>query len=182
MEVNFSGKVFIKQGTIYSYSGNLTFWVKPRREESAPALVIVSGTGKLLLTDRQRDITVLQIDEEEIFVEPSHLLACEETLMPHHAVIEKTDGDPAGGMHVLMIKGTGVVALSLATSPLVMTVQKDYPVNVSSASLISWSGDLTPTLVQDEALAELMQPGAEAGVTLRLEGDGKVLMEKSARG
>ena len=53
MEVNFSGKVFIKQGTIYSYSGNLTFWVKPQREESVPPLVIVSGTGKLLLTDRQ---------------------------------------------------------------------------------------------------------------------------------
>ena len=34
MEVNFSGKVFVKQGTIYSYSGNLTFWVKPQREES----------------------------------------------------------------------------------------------------------------------------------------------------
>ena len=180
MEVNFSGKVFIKQGTIYSYSGNLTFWVKPRREESAAALVIVSGTGKLLLTDRQRDITVLQIDDEEIFVEPSHLLACEETLMPHYAVIEKIDGDPSSGMHVLMIKGTGVIALSVATSALVMTVQKDYPINVSSASLISWSGNLTPTLVQDEALAEIMQPGPEAGVNLRLEGDGKVLMEKSA--
>ena len=83
-------------------------------------------------------------------------------------------------MHVLMIKGTGVIALSAATNPLVMTVQKDYPVNVSSASLISWSGNLTPTLVQDEALAEIMQPGPEAGVNLRLEGDGKVLMEKSA--
>ena len=31
MEVDFSGKVFIKQGTIYSYSGNLTFWVKDKR-------------------------------------------------------------------------------------------------------------------------------------------------------
>ncbi|HEY7818895.1 MAG TPA: tetratricopeptide repeat protein, partial [Vicinamibacteria bacterium] len=51
LEVNFSGKVFIKQGTIYSYSGNLTFWVKPQRHEGAPPLVIVSGTGKLLLTD-----------------------------------------------------------------------------------------------------------------------------------
>jgi uncharacterized protein (AIM24 family) len=180
MEVNFSGKVFIKQGTIYSYSGNLTFWVKPRREKSSPALVIVSGTGKLLLTDRERDITVLQIDDEEIFVEPSHLLACEETLTPRYAVIEKTDGDPSGGLHVLIIKGTGVVALSVATSPLVMTVQTDYPVNVSSSSLISWSGNLIPTLVHDEALAEIMQPGPDAGVTLRLEGDGKVLMEKSA--
>ena len=65
MEVNFSGKVFIKQGTIYSYSGNLTFWVKPQREESVPPLVIVSGTGKLLLTDRQRDVTVMQIEDED---------------------------------------------------------------------------------------------------------------------
>ena len=31
MEIDFSGKVFIKQGTIYSYGGNLTFWVKDRR-------------------------------------------------------------------------------------------------------------------------------------------------------
>ena len=97
-----------------------------------------------------------------------------------YAVIEKTDGDPSGGLHVLIIKGTGVIALSVATSPLVMTVQTDYPVNVSSSSLISWSGNLIPTLVHDEALAEIMQPGPDAGVTLRLEGDGKVLMEKSA--
>ena len=180
MEVNFFGKVFIKQGTIYSYSGNLTFWVKPRGEETAPALVIVSGTGKLLLTDRQRDITVLQIDDEEIFVEPSHLLACEESLTPHYAVIEKTDSEPSSGLHVLMIKDTGIIALSVATSPLVITVQENYPVNVSSASLISWSGNLRPTLVQDEALAKIMQPGPEAGVNLRLEGDGKVMMEKSA--
>ena len=31
MEIDFSGKVFIKQGTIYSYGGNLTFWVKDKR-------------------------------------------------------------------------------------------------------------------------------------------------------
>jgi len=179
MEVNFSGKVFIKQGTIYSYSGNLTFWVKPQREESVPSLVIVSGTGKLLLTDRQRDITVMQIDNEEVFVEPSHLLACQETLTPRYAVIESDDeGKP--GLHVLMIRGTGVLALSVATSPLLLTVQKEYPVNVSSSSLISWSGDLEPAIVDDQALAEIMQPGPGHGTNLRLEGDGRLLMEKSS--
>jgi uncharacterized protein (AIM24 family) len=178
MEVNFSGKVFIKQGTIYSYSGNLTFWVKPQREESVPALVIVSGTGKLLLTDRQRDISVMQIEDEEIFVEPSHLLACQDTLTPRYAVIEKDDGTP--GLHVLMIKGAGVLALSVATSPLLLTVQKPYPVNVSSSSLISWTGELAPTIVEDEALAEIMLPSSGHGVNLRLEGEGRVMMEKSS--
>ena len=43
MEIDFTGKVFIKQGTIYSYGGNLTFWVKDRRPGGQPALVIITG-------------------------------------------------------------------------------------------------------------------------------------------
>jgi uncharacterized protein (AIM24 family) len=179
LEVNFSGKVFIKQGTIYSYSGNLTFWVKPQRQESAPPLVIVSGTGKLLLTDRQREITVLAIDDDEIFVEPSHLLACQETLTPRYGIIERDGGKSS--FHVLVIQGTGMIALSVASSPLVLTVQKPYPVNVSTSSIISWSGELLPTIVDDEALAELMLPGTGAGMNLRLEGEGRVMMEKLSR-
>jgi uncharacterized protein (AIM24 family)/Tfp pilus assembly protein PilF len=179
LEVNFSGKVFIKQGTIYSYSGNLTFWVKPQRQESVPPLVIVSGTGKLLLTDRQREITVLAIDDDEIYVEPSHLLACQETLTPRYGIIEREGGKSA--FHVLVIQGTGMIALSVATSPLVLSVQKPYPVNVSTRSIISWSGDLTPTIVEDEALAELMLPGSGTGMNLRLEGEGRVMMEKLSR-
>jgi len=179
MEVNFSGKVFIKQGTIYSYSGNLTFWVKPQRQESVPPLVIVSGTGKLLLTDRQREITVLAIEDDEIYVEPSHLLACQETLTPRYGVIEIEGGKSA--FHVLVIQGTGMIALSVATSPLVLSVSKPYPVNVSTGTLISWSGELTPTIVEDEALADLMLPGSSGGMNLRLEGEGRVMMEKLSR-
>jgi uncharacterized protein (AIM24 family) len=73
-----------------------------------------------------------------------------------------------------------MLALSVASSPLVLPVQKLYPVNVSTASVISWSGKLTPTLVEDEALAELMLPGSRTGMNLRLEGEGRVMMEKAA--
>jgi uncharacterized protein (AIM24 family) len=180
MEITFSGKVFIKQGTIYSYSGNLTFWVKPQREQGAPPLVIVSGTGRLLLTDREREITVLQINGEEIFVEPSHLLACQETLTPRYAIIER-EGASQPRMHVLAIEGTGFIALSVQTKPLVLTVTPGYPVNVSSADVISWSGDLTPAIVEDDALAELMSPHSRPSLNVRLEGSGKVMMEKTAR-
>ena len=180
MEVTFSGKVFIKQGTIYSYSGNLTFWVKPQREEGAPSLVIVSGTGRLLLTDREREITVLQVAGEEIFVEPSHLLACQETLTPRYAVIER-EGESEPRLHVLSVQGTGLVALSVTTKPLVLAVTPGYPVNVSSANVISWTGELTPTIVEDEALAELMSPHAGTSLNVRLEGSGKVMMEKTTQ-
>ena len=99
-------------------------------------------------------------------------------MTPRYAVIEKDDSTP--GLHVLMIKGAGVLALSVATSPLLLTVQKPYPVNVSSSSLISWTGELAPTIVEDEALAEIMLPGSAEGVNLRLEGEGRLMMEKSS--
>jgi uncharacterized protein (AIM24 family) len=177
MEVNFSGKVFIKQGTIYSYSGNLTFWVKPQRKEEVSPLVIVSGTGKLILSDRQREITVLQLSGEEVFVEPSHLLACQESLTPRYAIIKK-EVDPRARFQVLAIEGKGMIALSVVTSPLLLKVTSEYPANVSSANVISWSGNLTPSIVENEALTDLMFPHSRQSVNLRLEGTGKVMMEK----
>src|SRR5262249_58637614 len=68
MEVDFSGKVFIKQGTIYSYSGNLTFLVKEKRPGRRAVLVIIVGTGKVILTDKEREITFMQVQDETIYV------------------------------------------------------------------------------------------------------------------
>jgi hypothetical protein len=32
--------------------------------------VIITGTGKLILTDKSREITFMQVDEEVVYVEP----------------------------------------------------------------------------------------------------------------
>ena len=87
MEIQFSGKVFIKQGTIYSYGGNLTFWVKEKRPGGQPALVIITGNGKVILTDQDREVTFMHVENEALYVEPDHLLSCEETLSPRYVPI-----------------------------------------------------------------------------------------------
>jgi uncharacterized protein (AIM24 family) len=120
----------------------------------------------------------MQINGEEVFIEPSHLLACQETLMPRYALIKK-EGTSEPQIQVLAIQGTGMIALSVATDPLLLTVTEGFPVNVSSADIISWSGDLAPSIVDDEALTNLMYPHqGRPAVNLRLEGSGKVMMEK----
>ena len=176
MEVDFSGKVFIKQGTIYSYSGNLTFWVKEKRPEGEPALVIVTGTGRLILTDRERDITLMQVDAEGVFVEPSHLLACEESLQPRYLRLGNADN----GVEVVVLEGRGLVALSVASKPLPLTVQPGLPVSVPASSVIMWTGQLVPTVVDDPQVYEVFMPAATAGGRLlRLEGEGRVLAEQA---
>jgi uncharacterized protein (AIM24 family) len=177
LEISFSGKVFLRQGTIYSYTGNLTFWVKERRAGGQPSLVIVTGTGRLLLTDRDRDITFMQVSDETICVEPAHLLACEEGVQPRHAHFG--EGDAA--IHVVVLEGRGRVALSVASKPLALTVRPGLPVSVPGSSVIMWTGELLPSIVDDPTVCEVVL-AAHAGSDrlLRLDGSGRVLVEQTA--
>jgi len=177
MEVDFSGKVFIKQGTIYSYSGNLTFWVKDKRAGARPVLVIVTGTGRLILTDQDRELTFMQVTEEPVYVEPMHLLACEEGLQPRYIRL----GDDAAGLEVVALEGRGMVALSVASKPLPLTVNPGVPVSVPAPSVIMWTGALVPHVVDDpEVYAVVMTRAGTSGRMVRLEGSGRVLVEQTA--
>jgi uncharacterized protein (AIM24 family) len=177
MEIQFSGKVFIKQGTVYSYGGNLTFWVKEKRPGGQPALVIVTGSGKVILTDKDREITFMHVENETVFLEPAHLLACEETLTPRYVPL----GPPGSSLEFLALEGRGMVALSAASKPLALQVTPDLPVSVPAASIISWSGNLKPMLVEDHQLYEVMlSSGSDRpGSLLRLEGKGRLLVEQA---
>lgn len=176
MEVDFSGKVFIKQGTIYSYSGNLTFWVKDKRPGARPSLVIVTGTGRLLLTDHDREITFMQVADETVMVEPSHLLACEEALQPRYVKV----GEEPTAVELVALDGRGMVALSVASKPLPLTVKPELPVSVPASSVIMWMGAVEPHVVDDPAVYAVVTPSAAGGGRLlRLEGSGRVLVEQA---
>jgi uncharacterized protein (AIM24 family) len=175
MEIDFSGKVFIKQGTLYSYSGNLTFWVKERRLAGSPSLVIITGTGKVILTDKDRAITFMHVEDDAVYVEPHHLLACEETLTPKYVPLQE---GPSGTIEFVALEGRGMVALSVASKPITLTVTPELPVSVPSASLISWSGSLRPEVVADRQLCELMLPAGTDGCLVRLAGAGRLLLEQ----
>jgi len=177
MEVDFSGRVYIKQGTIYSYSGNLTFWVKERRPGGRPALVIVTGAGRLILTDQEREITFMQVVDEPVFVEPGHLLACEEGLEPRYVRL----GGEDGGLDLIALQGRGMLALSVASKPLPMTVKPGQPVSVPAPSVIMWTGELVPHIVDDpQVYAVVLASSATSGRLFRLEGTGRILVEQAA--
>jgi uncharacterized protein (AIM24 family) len=174
MEVEFAGKVYIKQGTIYSYSGNLTFWVKDPRPGGQAALVIITGNGRLLLRDQKREITFMHVQDETVYVEPNHLLACEDTLTPRYMPIGATT-------EVLALEGRGMAALSVASKPLTLAVQPDMPVSVPAKAVITWSGAINARLVEDPQLYQVLATGSqEADRLVRLEGTGRVLVEQSA--
>jgi len=174
LEVTFSGKLFVKQGTIHSYSGNLTFWVKEKRSGGHPALVIISGAGRVLLTDRERELLIAQVQDEAIYVQPNQLLACDDSLDPRYVRI----GDDEAAPEFLALTGTGTAALSAGSRSLTVAISRDFPVSVAASSVIMWGGDVRARLVRDEALSQVLASGTTPTL-LRLEGVGRVLMEQA---
>jgi uncharacterized protein (AIM24 family) len=142
-----------------------------------PPLVIVTGTGRLILTDRDREITFMRVADEPVFVEPAHLLACEEGLQPRYLRI----GDEAAGLQVVALEGRGMLALSVASKPLPLTVTPGLPVSVPASSVIMWTGEIILHVVDDPQVYAVVLASASApGRILRLEGDGRVLVEQAA--
>ena len=74
-----------------------------------------------------------------------------------------------------------MVALSVATKPLPLTVRPALPVSVPAASVIMWAGELVPGIVDDPQVYAVVLPSSAAGGRLlRLEGAGRVLVEQAS--
>ena len=139
--------------------------------------MIVTGTGRLILTDKDREITFMQVADEPVFVEPTHLLACEEGLQPRYV---RLGDEAARAVEVVALEGRGMVALSVASKPLPLTVTPDQPVSVPASSVIMWTAPLVPHVVDDPQIYAVCSASAgAAGRLLRLEGTGRILVEQT---
>ncbi len=119
----------------------------------------------------------MQVADEPVFVEPNHLLACQEGLQPRYESL----GGEAQPVETLVLEGKGIVALSVASKPLPLTVRPGQPVCVPASSVIMWTGALTPSVVDDpEVYAVVLASASTGGRLLRLEGTGRILVEQAS--
>jgi uncharacterized protein (AIM24 family) len=175
IEAQFTGKLFIRQGTIYSYSGNLTFWVKEPRADAPAPLVIVTGNGRLILTDQEREVSLVEVVNEIIHVDPRHVLAADEGVIPRSVRI----GEGPQALEFLEIEGHGTVALSVSSRPLALAITPDLPASVPAASVIYWNGALTPRLIEDtDVFAVMTRVDGKPTTLVRLEGTGQLMVEQ----
>ena len=79
------------------------------------------------------------MEDETLYVEPTHLLACEET---PDARATSRSATARRALEILALEGRGMVALSVASKPAARWRSRpDLPVSVPVASVITWSGD-----------------------------------------
>jgi uncharacterized protein (AIM24 family) len=177
LEITSTGTVYVKRGTVSTYTGNLRFLQEKNLSgTSAATMVRVDGQGKLFLYEKGRRIFLIDLDNEFIYVEGHNLLAMEESLAFRKEPIY--DYSRNRKIEAIKIYGRGSLAVSTAIEPLTLRVTKDFPLNLSSESLVAWTGDLIPTVLDDAALAEVMTT-TSTGFRIRFEGQGVVVAEEA---
>jgi uncharacterized protein (AIM24 family) len=178
LEINFARNVHVKRGTVSSYSGNLKFIAESGLlGTTAQTLVKAVGQGKIFVYEKGRKTFLLDLNDEFIYVEGSNLLALEDSLT--YRVEPIYDGTYQRKIDTVKIFGKGSLAISTHIEPLTLRVTRDYPLSISSAALVAWTGNVIPTVVDDQSLENVMiENVGNAGFKIRFEGDGVVVSEQ----
>src|SRR5438552_7488228 len=178
LEINFARNVHVKRGTVSSYSGNLKFVAESGLlGTTAQTLVKAAGQGKIFVYERGRKTFLLDLNDEFIYVEGRNLLALEDTLT--YRVEPIYDSSYQRKIDTVKIFGKGSLAISTSIEPLTLRVTREYPLSISSNALVAWTGNLIPTVMDDQSLENVMiETADDSGFKIRFEGDGVVVSEQ----
>lgn len=177
LEINFARSVYVKSGTVSSYSGNLKFSTESGLSgTTAAAMVKVEGEGKLFVFEKGKKAFLLDLNDEFIYVEGGNLLALEDSLSFRVEPIYDTSYQRK--IDTVKIFGKGSLAISTSIEPLTLRVTPQYPLSISSNALVAWTGNVIPSVMEDQHLAAVMIDAAEQSFKIRFEGDGVVVSEQ----
>lgn len=186
LEIRLSGRVFTKLGAMVAYYGDLKFerasagsagkFIKAAMTGEGGATTQVTGSGTLYLADQGKEISILYLANETIYVNASDCLAYSESLQ-WDIVMTKGAGMMAGGLFSLKLTGTGYVAITTHGKPLVLGVAPGQPLFSDPNATVAWSEGLQTTVKADVNLKTLTGRASGETIQLRFDGSGFVVMQ-----
>ncbi|MCD4766562.1 MAG: AIM24 family protein [Methanosarcinales archaeon] len=189
LEINLEGKVWTKMGSMVAYLGDIKFtregvmehgigkMLKKAVTGEGVRLTKAEGTGKLYLADSGKKISVLNLDNQSIFVNGNDLLAFEESIMWDIKMLKKVAGLMAGGLFNVKLEGTGMIAITTHYDPLTLKVTPENPVFTDPNATVAWSGNLQPDLKTDVSLKTFVGRSSGESLQMAFKGDGFVVIQ-----
>lgn len=189
LEVNLNGQVWAKAGSMVAYEGNISFkregmfehgigsLIKRSMTGEGTTLMKAEGQGSLYLADYGKTISILQLNNESLFVNGNDVLAFEPTLSWDIKLMKKITGMMAGGLFNVKFTGTGMVAITSHHKPLTLVVTPDRPVVTDPNATVAWSGSLNPEFKADVSLRTLLGRSSGETVQMAFQGSGFVVVQ-----
>jgi len=136
----------------------------------------VTGSGVLYCADQGKEITILYLDNESIYVNGSDCLAYSESLA-WDIVFTGGASMMAGGLFSLKLTGTGYVAITTHGKPLVLGVAANYPLFTDPNATVAWSDGLQTSVKADVNLKTLIGRASGETFQMRFDGQGFVVIQ-----
>ena len=187
LEINLRDEtVRIKVGAMIAYRGDLKFerassggvgkMMKAMFTSESGRATEVKGTGKLYVGDVAKEISILRLTDDTLFVNSGDLLAYSSELEWDIDVI-KGAGMVAGGLFTFKLWGNGYAAITTHGEPLVLQVTPDSPLFTDPDATVAWSEGLTVNIKTDVSFKTLT--GRASGETWQMAftGSGFVVVQ-----
>jgi len=189
LEVNLNGDVWTKTGSMIAYLGAVKFeregilqqgvgnLLKKFVSGEGTKLTKASGRGVVYLADAVKKITILELENDSIFVNANDVLAFETSLHFDIKMLRKVAAMLSGGLFNAKFSGSGMLAITSHYDPLTLQVSPGLPVFTDPNATIAWSGNLTPEFKTDISLKTFLGRGSGESVQMKFQGDGFVVVQ-----
>ena len=189
LEVNLSGMVWTKMGSMIAYDGMIKFTregmlehgigklLKKTLSGEGVRLTKAEGNGHLYLADNGKKVTILDLRNESIFVNGNDLLAFQDSVKWDIKMMRKITGMMAGGLFNIKLVGTRLIAITTHYDPLTLKVTPEEPVITDPNATVAWSGHLMPEFRTDVSLKSFFGRGSGESIQMEFKGDGFVVVQ-----
>ena len=189
LEINLKGKVWTKMGSMVAYMGDIKFtregvmehgigkMLKKAVTGEGVSLTKAEGTGKLYLADSGKKISIINLDNQSIFVNGNDLLTFEDSIQWDIKMLKKVAGMMSGGLFNVKLEGTGMIAITTHYDPLTLKVTPENPVFTDPNATVAWSGNLQPDLKTDVSLKTFVGRSSGESLQMAFQGDGFVVIQ-----
>ncbi|MGA9141707.1 MAG: AIM24 family protein [Methanocella sp.] len=189
LEINLNGLVWIKIGAMVAYTGSMKFEREGMMEAGIDKLFKkaltgegvhlskATGTGKLYVADNGKRISIINLQNESIFVNGNDVLAFESSVKWDIKMMRRMTSMMAGGLFNVKLEGTGMVAITTYGEPVTLRVTKGQPVITDPNATVAWSGNLMPELRTDINLKTLIGRGSGESIQSVYTGEGFVVVQ-----
>lgn len=189
LELNLNGMIWTKMGSMVSYRGNVKFTregileqgignlLKKSLSGEGARLTKVEGQGQVYLADSGKKITILNLENETLFVNGNDLLAFEPSVQYEIKMMRKVSAMLSGGLFNVRLQGTGMVAFTTHYEPLTLMVSPEYPVVTDPNATVAWSGGLEPNFKTDVSFKTFLGRGSGESIQTEFRGQGFVVIQ-----
>jgi len=189
LDVNLNGRLWAKKGAMVAYTGDVRFrrestlehglekFVKKTVTGESSTMMKIKGQGHVYLADKGKEIAVLNLQNEKIYVNGNDVLAFEDGIDWDIKIMSRGSSMMSGGLFNIRLEGTGMVAITTHYTPLTLHVTPAEPIYTDPNATVAWSGGLTPSLKTDIDFKTLL--GRDSGETfqMKFKGNGFVIVQ-----